>query len=128
MMTDETMLRLSTQVAPPKKFTVDDEEFELLTMENIGRDDEARLSMLFHRFEKLLSKLDRATRDDDAQRTAERVRATRIEIITTFTTLPLEIADNLPLPAQNALLKAVGQATGESVADEEDEGYGDDDE
>jgi hypothetical protein len=106
------MLRLSTQVAPPKKFTVDDEEFELLSLENIGRDDEVKLSVLFHRFTKLLEKFDRATNDESRERLATKVRDTRIEIIVAFTTLGTELADQLPLPAQNALLKAVGKSAG----------------
>jgi hypothetical protein len=103
------LLRLSTELTPTTKFYVDDEEYELLTMEHIGSEKEVELVALFHRFGRQLEALNAAKNDEQARQRAAKVRETRIEIITSFTTLPTEVASKLPLPAQNALLSAANK-------------------
>jgi hypothetical protein len=108
----DSLLELSTQVAPAKKFTVDGDSFDLLSLSHVGKDEEARLMALYRRMERFSRSYDVSKNDQDAEKAANGIRSTRIEIICRFTTLPRHIAEALPLPAQVQLLQAIAAEMG----------------
>lgn len=116
-MTDH-LLELSTTVEPAKTFTVDGEEYKLLTLAHLGPEDEAHAMGDSARFEGLMQRLSRAGNDKEAERIAGQIRRKRIDILTQLTTMPREIAEALPIPAQAQLFQAVQrEALGEAGDD-----------
>lgn len=107
MSNTQSVLDLSTQVEEAKTFTVDGEPFKLLTLAHISKTEEARLMALFNRQERLSAQLDRAKNDREAEVAAQGLQTTRTEILSLLTTMPREVAEALPLPAQVQLLNAV---------------------
>ena len=124
------LIALSTRLRPTKQFTVDGEPYELLTLHHIGKAEEARVQAYFARFSVLARKLSLANSDKEAEAFAERLRSTRIRILTALTTMPETLADRLPLPEQARLLEVV-QRVYEGAEDDDDgessEPRGDDD-
>lgn len=106
-MTSSSILSLSTQVEKPKTFTVDDIEYDLLGLAHLSATDEAEVTAFLSRFEQAGTKLDRAKSDSDAVRFAQDLRKRRIGLITKMTTIPVEIAEKLPLAEQIKLFAAV---------------------
>lgn len=116
-MTDH-LLELSTTVEPSKTFTVDGEEYKLLTLGHLGPEQEAKTMGDSARFENILQRMARAGNDKDAERLAAQARRKRIDILTQLTTMPREVAENLPIPAQTQLFQAVQrEALGEAGDD-----------
>jgi hypothetical protein len=116
----DSLLTLSTQVEPAKKFTVDGEAFDLLSLSHVGKDEEARLMALYRRMERFSRAYDVSKNDQEAEKAAAGIRNTRLEIICRFTTLPKHIAEELPLPAQVQLLTAIASEMGVGSGDDED--------
>jgi hypothetical protein len=116
-MASDHILTLSTTVEPAKKFAVDDEVYELLGMEHLSPEDEARATAAFSRFGQIARKLDRSTNDNEAKRLALALRGRRIELISMLTTIPREVAETLPLTAQIQLFNAIQEETGEELGD-----------
>jgi Mn-dependent DtxR family transcriptional regulator len=115
------LLELSTTVEPSKTFTVDDEEYKLLTLAHLGPEDEARAMGDSARFENIMNRMARAGNDKEAERLAASLRRKRIDILCQLTTMPREVVERLPIPAQAQLFQAVqreslGEA-GESLSD-----------
>jgi len=124
-MSVDTILSLSTEVVPPKKFEVDGVEYDLLGLEHLSEDEEARATAAFMRFGRLLGRLENSTNDRESQKIARALRTRRIELITQLTTLPLEVAEKLPLSGQTRLFRAIQEETGqEALSDLDDEDIG----
>jgi hypothetical protein len=120
-----TLLALSTQVKPAKKFTVDGEEFQLLGTDHLSPSDEATAIALFSRHTLLAQELELTVNVVKGKAVAERLRNTRIQILCKLTDMPQEVADKLPTPEQVKLLEALQD---EMVPDEDpDEAIEEDD-
>lgn len=115
-----TSLALTTKLAPTTKFTVDGEEFEILGLDHLSKDDEATVVALFARHNVLAFELDNCSDVARGENLAKRVRKTRILLITKLTTVPQETAEALPLPAQVQLLGAIQQDLNTEETDAED--------
>lgn len=120
--TDEYLLQLSTEVEPPKIFTVDGEEYRILGLEHMGKADEARVLALFARNSKLNKRLeDDRLKTAQAEQVAAALRDTRIELLSTLTDLPKEIAERLPMSAQVKLFRFISKDSG-GLGEEDGEG------
>lgn len=106
------ILDLSTQVKPPSTFTVDEEEYQLLGLEHLSPEDEAKATAAFSRFAQILRKLDDAANDVDAAKLAKALRGRRVKLIAMLTTVPTDVADKLPISAQTKLFNAIRKETG----------------
>lgn len=108
-MTDEvkqprTVASISTAADPPDKIELDDVEYELYGLQHLGKDKENRAVALFARHEHLTQLLYSAENDRDAEKISTTMRGVRIDLITTLTTIPHEVADALPLHSQQELV------------------------
>jgi hypothetical protein len=106
------VLELSTQVAAAKTFTVDGEEYNLLGFEHLSPEEEAEVQAKFARFDTLNRQLELTGDDTEAKNLAKKLRSRRIELLTKVTTMPLELADKLPLPEQIKIMKAIQAEVG----------------
>lgn len=113
------LLTLSTEVAPAKKFMVDGEEYQLLGLDHLSADDEAKTMALFARHSLLASELEMTINTNKGTELALRLKKTRLQIITQVTDLPMDIAENLKVSGQVALLQAIQQEL--SANDEDDD-------
>lgn len=102
-----SVLALTTKVAEPKKFTLDDEEYEMLGMDHLTKSDEAHAVALFSRYMILVQELNVTDNVQKGRAIAESIADCRVAIICKLTTLPKEIAVKLPTPQQALLLEAL---------------------
>jgi hypothetical protein len=112
-------LALSTRVKPPKKFTVDKVEYDMLGMDHLSKDDETEVMALFARHSSISQELDMAPNVAKGKQAAERLRKCRYAIIAKLTTLPTDVAEKLPLFAQAQLLEEIETQMG---SEDEDSG------
>lgn len=111
------ILNISTEVTPPKKFAVDDQEYDLLSFDHLSPEKEAAALAEFTRFAQTDAALSRASSDGNAERLAKKLRERRIKLITMLTTLPKDVASTIPLDGQLAIFKAVQAETGREDVD-----------
>lgn len=116
-------LALTTKLAPTKKFTVDGEEYEILGLDHLSKEDESKAVALFARHAYIATELEMTPNVQKGKELASRVRDTRMQIIATLTTLPKDIAEKLPLNAQIELITAV-QSDQEETPEEAGESPG----
>lgn len=116
-------LALTTKLAPTQKFTVDGQEFEILGLDHLSKDDEATVVALFARHNVLAFELENTSDIARGENLAKRTRKTRVQLLTKLTTMPQELVEALPLPAQVKLLQALQADLNEEtgVEDEDDE-------
>lgn len=124
----DSMLALSTQVKPAKKFTVDGEEYQLLGLEHISKEGEAEALALLSRHSLLMIELENTANVTKGKVVAERLRECRLRVIRALTDLPKETAETLPLHAQAQLLEAVVAEMSYGDDDEETDASGDEEE
>lgn len=127
----ESILDLTTEVAPTKKFTIDGTEYELYSTDNLSPRQEAVVTGTFSRFQKVYRLLEKARSDEAAEREATKLRALRETLIKTMTTAPTDVVEGLSPTAQGKLLEAIQNeivlASG-GDAEDDDDGASDDDE
>jgi len=104
---NDYVLNLSTQVKPAKKFLVDGEPYDMLGLEHLSPEMEARSTALFSRHEAMQRQLSTGLSQHESESVAKRMRDVRVEIIATLTTMPKDKISELPLPAQVDLLDAL---------------------
>lgn len=109
---NDPLVSLSTQVAEPATIEIDETSYDVLGEQNIGRSEEVTLMTLFKQHEQAQRDFDGGRDKRKITAAAERMRNTRLEIITTFTTIPLDVADKLPLVAQAQLLDIIAREMG----------------
>lgn len=103
----DTVLALSTRVKPARKFTVDGEEYELLGIDHLSDADEAEAIALFARHTLLAIDLEQTISVAKGKEVATRLKQTRLTILAKLTTLPKQIAAQLPIDQQIKLLAAL---------------------
>ncbi len=103
----ETLLALTTDLVPPKKFTVNGDEYQLLSIDHLSSDQEATAAALFARYEFLGQTLAGTPNSTKGTGVALQMQDTRRRILGLFSNLPKEIIAKLPLSQQAALLEAV---------------------
>jgi hypothetical protein len=113
-------LELSTELSPPKLFTIDGEEFQILGVDHLSPDQEAQVTALFAKHSLIATDLQYERNMKKGEQLAQRLRNVRLEILSRLTTAPKETLDRLPLPGQLALLKEL--QTGLTADDEEEMG------
>jgi hypothetical protein len=114
-MTDEFALDFTTALKPTKKFKVDGQPYEILTLDHLSPEGEAEVTAQFARFGVLQMELEMSKNVTKGTALAEAVQATRITILTRLTTMPKEVAASLHLTQQVALFEAV-------AAEDDDDG------
>lgn len=104
------VLDLSTSVDPPPIVAIDDEEFELRTMEHLSPVGEAKLRALVAKEERYTDQLSRLPASDDTrlEAVAGQLRKTRIDLIILMTNIPKATIEKLPVPAQQKLIALIG--------------------
>lgn len=120
-MSDALALTLSTALAPAKKFSVDGEEYQLLGLDHLSPDDEARTMALFARHSMIASELEVTSNTEYGTKLALRLKKTRIQILCQVTDLPQEVAEKLPVAAQIQLLQAIQQELSGNQDEDDDE-------
>ena len=113
------ILALSTRVVEPRRFTVDDEPYDLLSLEHLGKDDEAEVMAMFARYQRLALRLRVVNSESKGREAARRMRELRERLLTKMTTMPLDVASKLPLSQQVVLLEAAEQEFRGAPSDEE---------
>jgi hypothetical protein len=109
MSDSSTGIDLSTEPAEPYTFTVDGETFNLFTFEQLSKEQEARVQALFRRHSREVRKLADSRDDREAESAAAKNRETRIDILTALTSMPRDLVEKLPQPAQARLMKEIGR-------------------
>jgi hypothetical protein len=120
-MSDALALTLSTALAPAKKFSVDGEEYQLLGLDHLSGEDEARTMALFARHSLIASELELTSNTEVGTKLATRLKKTRVQIICQVTDLPQEVAEKIPVTGQVALLSAIQQELSGVEDDDDDE-------
>ena len=109
---DDVILSLSTTVAPAKHISVDDVEYDLLTLEHLSKAQEARVIYLFKKHDRLAQVLDEVDDEKRAMAAALDQTKIRVDLLTTITTMPAEVAEKLNLPAGTKVLEAFAREAG----------------
>lgn len=105
-------VELTTKIEPAKKFKIDDQEFELLGFEHLSDKDESKVTAAFARHGRLAQALVDAKTEAASEKIADKLRDSRITLISMLTTAPKEVIEDLPLPAQAQLLEVIQQVVG----------------
>lgn len=121
------LLSLTTTIAPAQKFLLDEAEFEFLTLEHLGKEDEAYVTALFAQLERLQERLSIETKLESATNVAKRIKATRVSLLERLTSVPLEKLNAAPTPVQVRLLEEASDAMMSSFDEEEEIGSDDGD-
>lgn len=117
----DSVLELSTEAVPAKKFTIDGEEYDLLNYDHLSSEQEASVTALFARFQKIYGRLEEATNDSKAAAEALRLNKYREKLIRQMTTVPQDVLDKLGPAAQGKILTAIQNEISVSVDDEDDD-------
>lgn len=122
-MTDSSPLfELTTAVAPPRVFTVDDEEYQLLDTEHFTKVQEVHSQALFSRYLTIARKMISTSGRSELEKLAGFMYELRMEILETHTTVPRDVLEKLSVSSQLKLLESI-QGTDENEdevdADEE---------
>lgn len=124
----EFPLNLTTAVSPPKTFTIDGVEYNLLGPDHLSPDQEAEAMALFARHALIQQQLDMTERLAEGEATAKRLRTCRILVLSKLTTIPKALVEKLPLSIQVTLLEAIHEqmarpeeADPDDPAEEDDE-------
>lgn len=122
----EFALSLSTTLSPATKIQVDGEPFELLGVDHLSPNDEARVMALFARLGVLTAELELTSNVTKGEELAKRVKETRLNILAKLTTVPKDALAKLPLLEQVRLLGAIEDTIGETPDETgDDEGSND---
>jgi hypothetical protein len=105
--TTENVLNLSTAIKPCKTFTVDGHQYEILTFAHLSGEQEAKVTAMIARHDRLNLSLETTGSDREADSVSRALRAKRVAILCALTTMPKNVATKLPMPAQAALMNAV---------------------
>jgi len=104
------MFNISTAVTEPQKFRVDGEtEYEMYSMDHLTPEQEADVVATLSRFFSLSEELGMAGSKEKAKPIAEKIRTTRILLLSKLTNVPRAELEKWPLSAQAELLEAVQQ-------------------
>lgn len=112
-MSDEYALSFVTSLRPTKKIKVDGESFEILGVDHLSPDDEAEVTALFARYNVLQSELEVTSQVQKGKPLAEKVKQTRLTILSKLTTMTKEVAGKLLLTQQVELLDYLASMTQE---------------
>lgn len=125
-METEFIKELTSAVAPPNKFKLDDEAYELYTFDHLNANDEVKVTSLFTMFNRLNSMLERCKSESQADKIAKRLRDIRVDLIARLTSVPRSVVEKLPVPVQAQLLELVNENMTENVIAEAAAGDDDD--
>ena len=103
----DVVLALSTRVVPGKKFTVDGTEYQMLNMDHLSPEGEAKVMALFARHSNISQELELTSKVEHGEATAKRLRRCRMAILANLTDMPPDEIAKLPLGEQARLLEAI---------------------
>lgn len=103
-MSEPFALSFTTSLKPTKKFKVDGVPYDILGVDHLSADDEAEVTALFARYNVLQSELEVTAQVQKGKLLAEKIKNTRLVILTKLTTMPKDVAGTLHLTQQVALL------------------------
>lgn len=117
----EFEISLSTALSPAKKFQLDGDPYDLLGIDHLSPNDEARVMALFARLGVLTAELELTSNVNRGEELAKRVKETRLNILAKLTSAPKDSLEKLPLGEQVRLLGAIEGVIGTADADEDDD-------
>lgn len=120
---EPSVLDLTTELSPTKKIRIDDEEYDLLNFDHLNPEQEASVTAMFARFQKVYGRLEVAKNDSAATSEALKLRQYREALIVLMTTVPKDLVKRLSAAKQGKLLGAIQDEIGAEI-DVEDEGDG----
>lgn len=116
-MSDAFALSFTTSLKPAKKFLVDGAPYEILGVDHLSPDDETEVTALFARYNVLQSELEVTSNVAKGKGLAEKIKTTRLTILTKLTSMPRDVAGTLLLTQQVALLDTLASdAEGDDAA------------
>jgi hypothetical protein len=115
------LFEISTEAAEPVPFAVDGELYHIHGFEFMSKAEEARTTALFSRYDRLSRRLEEAKSREDAERIAGAMYDLRMELLTTLTDLPREVAEKLPMSGQTKLMREISRETGQDAEPEDGE-------
>lgn len=101
------LLELSTQVDEASMFTVDGEEYKLLSFDHLSDAEEAEVMGMFQRMQVKSEDFDRAKNEQAAANIATQLKTLRTRILTAMSTMPEEISASLPPSAAGQIIRAL---------------------
>lgn len=125
--TTDAVLELTTEVLPAKKMLIDGTEYDLLNFDHLSPEEEASVTAMFARFQKIYRLLEKSSNDQKATVEAKKLTGYREKLILKMTTIPLEVLRELGAAKQGKILAAIQEEISAEV-DDEDDGDGDDEE
>lgn len=111
---------ISTTLKETEYVDIDGEMYKIYGREHIGEEQEVELMSLFKRHERWQKQYETSKKDALVRDGAKGMRDARLEIITTFTDIPDEVASKIPLFAQAELLNVIAVEMG-FASDEDSE-------
>jgi hypothetical protein len=116
------ILSLSTRVLPTRKFKVDGEEYEILSLDHLSRDDEALVHARFSRYGQTATDLSIERDLQKGTQLALSLRKQRAAILAQLTTMDRALADKLPTNDSVKLIEAIQEElSGERSRDDDEE-------
>lgn len=121
-----SLFDLSTEVATPIIFTVDEAPYQLKQIVHLSKRDEARARWLFTREHLLMERINALDPNKDeatGMTLSEELRKVRVDMILLMTTCPREVVEKIPFIGQLTILAHIGGRLGakpdEAKPDEE---------
>ncbi len=115
---------ISTEVAEAIPFAVDGELYHISGWEHMSRSDEAKTTAIFAKYNRLSRMLEEAKKREEGERIAAAMYDLRMELLSSLTDLPREVAEKLPMSGQAKLMNAIARETGQTVGEDESGGGG----
>lgn len=100
---------LSTIAEPAAIFEIDGDQYALYGLRGLNRETEAKLHWLFRRHMRVASELQSVEHEAKAMELALALRDIEVEVITSMTNVPRELAERLGLEARAILFNYLGQ-------------------
>ncbi len=100
---------LVTEVEPGLLFAVDDEMYELYTLDHLSPAQAATLRVLMRRENILTAQMEKEEKRSKLDEITRELNALRIELITMMSTLPAAVAEKLTVQQQKIVLDHIAQ-------------------
>ena len=106
---DKPLSSFSTVLDKPRTLSIDDELYEVRNASHLGKEEEVTLVALYKEHDRISDKLVKSEDRSKVEKLATDQRGIRIEMITAFTTIPQDLAEKLPLFAQNEIVSIIAR-------------------
>lgn len=116
---------LTTGEPEVRTFTVDEDTYTIVAVDYLSKMEESQMQARFSRFAQLAERLPVTPDRVKAERIASAMHDLRMEILTSLTDIPRELAEKLPLSGQARLMREIGEGMRSAVGSSDEELIGD---